>query len=197
MNSAVLLMALLLNQKLVFTKTFPQSQPAYTGIAVDESGAAEFRTDPKDEQPVTFQLSPAETTELFGLAAKVDLNAKLESPLKVAFMGKKTIAIVKDGQAVEQTFNFTEDANARELADWFERISESEWCFLNLERAVKYEKIGVNETILRLQVAWERKRLVAPKQFLPLLDRIVKSDSYVQMARTRAANLADVFRSLP
>ena len=195
--STLLLLALLAGDKLIFTKSFPQSQPAYVGITVDQSGAAEFRSDPKDEQPVTFEMTPAEVGELFALAEKLDWNTKLESPLKVAFMGRKTIRIEKEGKAVEQTFNFTEDVDAKALTDWFERISESERCFLDLERTSKYEKIGVNEAILGLQVAWERKRLVAPKQFLPLLDHIAKGDSYVQMARTRAANLADVFRSIP
>jgi hypothetical protein len=197
MTTAVLLLALLLDERLIFTKSFPKSDPPYVGITVQQSGAAEFRSDPKDEQPVLFQMTPAETSTLFALADKVNLNMKLESPLKVAFMGTKTIRIEKDGKAVEQTFNYTEDADARALADWFERISESERCFLDLERTAKYEKIGVNEAILGLQSSWERKRLVAPKQFLPLLDKVAKSDSYVQMARTRAANLADSFRSLP
>ena len=191
------LLALLAGERLIFTKSFPQSQPAYVGITVEESGAGEFRSDPKDEQPVIFQLSPAETSELFALAAKVNLAQKLESPAKVAFMGKKTIRLEKDANGAEQTFNFTEDLDARALTDWFERISESERCFLDLERTAKYEKIGVNEAILQLQASWERKRLVAPRQFLPLLDRIAKGDSYVQMARTRAANLADTFRALP
>jgi hypothetical protein len=167
------------------------------GITVEQTGAGEFRSEPKDEQPVTFQLSPEDTAAMFGLAAKVDLARKLESSAHVANMGQKTIRYEKDGKGAEQTFNYSEDENARALADWFERISESEQCYLSLERTAKYEKIGVNEAILNLQAAWERKRLVAPRQFLPLLDRVAKSESYMQMARTRAANLADTFRTLP
>ncbi len=184
-------------QKLIFTKTFPQSQPPYVRIAVEESGAGEFRTSPQDDQPVQFQLSDAEKTELFGLANKVDFGQKLEAPMRVAQMGLKTIRFENAGRTVEQTFNYTQNLDARALTDWFERISESEMCYLDLERTAKYEKIGVNEAILQIQADWERKRLVAPKQFLPLLDRIVKSESYVKMARARAANLADTFRTLP
>ncbi len=197
MSFLALLLALTANDRLIFTKSFPQSDPPYVGITVEQSGAGEFRSEPKDEQPVTFQLSAEETAEIFATAAKVDLTHKLESGARVANMGQKTIRYEKDGKGAEQTFNYSEDENARALADWFERISESESCFLNLERTAKYEKIGVNEAILNLQAAWERKRLVAPRQFLPLLDRIAKGESYMQMARTRAANLADTFRTLP
>lgn len=186
----------LLSARLEYTKVFPQSQPAYVGITVESSGAAVFKTDPQDEQPVKFQLSSAETAELFGLANKVDLSQKWEAPLKVAFMGTKTIRYENDGKTGQQVYNYTENPDARLLTDWFERISESEQCFIDLERSVKYEKIGVNESLLLLQSEWERQRLVAPQQFLPLLDRVIKSDSYLQMARKRAQALADTFRQV-
>jgi hypothetical protein len=191
-----LLFLFLLSARLDFTKVFPQSQPAYVGITVESSGAAVFKTDPQDEQPVKFQLSSAETAELFALANKVDLSQKWEAPLKVAFMGTKTIRYENDGKTGQQVYNYTENPDARLLTDWFERISESEQCYIDLERSVKYEKIGVNESLLLLQSEWERQRLVAPQQFLPLLDRVIKSDSYVQMARKRAQALADTFREV-
>jgi len=36
--------------------------------------------------------------------------------------------------------------------------------------------------------------LMAPEQFLPLLDRIIKNESYMHIARERAASLADSIR---
>jgi hypothetical protein len=196
MTTLVLLTALLLDARLEFTKVFPQSQPAYVGITVESSGAAVFKTDPQDEQPVKFQLSSAETAALFALANKVDLSQKWEAPLKVAFMGTKTIRYENGDKTGQQVYNYTENPDARSLTDWFERISESEQCFIDLERSVKYEKIGVNASLLLLQSEWERQRLVAPQQFLPLLDRVIKSDSYLQMARKRAQALADTFREV-
>ena len=44
---------------------------------------------------------------------------------------------------------------------------------------------------------WDRKRLVAPEQFLPLLDRIAKNESFLHMARERAAALAEAIRKPP
>ncbi|HEY3741884.1 MAG TPA: hypothetical protein VGL53_18665, partial [Bryobacteraceae bacterium] len=79
--------------------------------------------------------------------------------------------------------------------DWFERIAESTERYLALERAVKYEKLGVNQELLLLQAAGERGRLVAYEMFLPLLDRIIKNDSYMHMARERASEMADSIRA--
>ena len=42
---------------------------------------------------------------------------------------------------------------------------------------------------------YDRKRLVGVERFLPLLDRVAKNDTYLHMARERAAALADVFRN--
>jgi hypothetical protein len=193
----VLALAMLADARLVFIKTFPQSDPPYVGITIEQSGVGEFKSAPNDDQPVKFELTPEETTALFAAADKIDFSRGLESPVKVANMGMKTIRYEKDSKAASQTFNFTENLDARALAEWFENISESEQCFLILERTAKYEKVGVNDALLRLQTAWENRRLVAPQQFLPLLDRVAKGESYMRIARTRADALARTFRITP
>jgi hypothetical protein len=48
---------------------------------------------------------------------------------------------------------------------------------------------------LLLQVSLERKRLVAPQQLLPLLDRVAKNETFMHMSRERAAGLADAIRA--
>ena len=59
---------------------------------------------------------------------------------------------------------------------------------------VRFDRLGVNRSLLQVEAAFDRKRLVAPERFLPLLDRIAKNDSYLHMARERAASLADFIR---
>lgn len=194
MIATFFLLVTLADSQISFQKVFPGSDPPYVGITVKDSGAGEYRSDPKDEQPVLFQLSPAERDQLFALAAKVDLRQNLESPARVANMGMKSVRFERDGKAAEAKWNYTEDVDARALGEFFERISESEQRFLELERTAKYEKIGVNEALLNLQADWERKQLLAVSQYLPLLDRIGRGESYVTMARKRAAALAETFR---
>lgn len=59
---------------------------------------------------------------------------------------------------------------------------------------MKYDKLGVQDALILVEAASDEKRLVTPEQFLPLLDRIVKNDSYLHMARERAAAFADQIR---
>src|SRR2546430_13859644 len=136
------------------------------------------------------------STEMFALAEKLDrFKRPLESPLKVAQMGMKTFRFVDGANKTEVKFNFSEDADARALADWFERISETAQNYWTLERAVKYDKLGVNKALLQFEAAIDRKRVISPQLFLPMLDRVAKNDSYLNMARSRAANLAQAIRA--
>ncbi|MSV29247.1 MAG: hypothetical protein EXQ52_11000 [Bryobacterales bacterium] len=182
--------------RLIYSKSFPGSKPAWCGITVEKNGASEYKEEPNDDNPLRFQLAEPDAAEMFALAAKLDhFKRPLESGLKVAMMGIKTFRIEDGDGGREVKFNYSEDADARALQEWFERISETEQHYINLERAVKYDKLGVNAAILHLQVTIDRKRLVAPEQFLPLLDRVVRNDSYLNMARSRAAGLAEAFRA--
>jgi hypothetical protein len=182
--------------RLFFSKSFPGSSPAYVAITVDHSGAGEYKEAADDDNPLKFQLSTADTAEMFALADKLDrFKRPLESPLKVAQMGMKTFRFEEGGKSTEVKFNFSEDLDARSLLDWFERISETGQNYYALERAVKYDKLGVNQALLQFNIAMDRKRVVSPQLFLPMLDRVAKNATYLNMARTRAANLADSIRA--
>ncbi len=84
--------------------------------------------------------------------------------------------------------------NAPTLLDLFERITETEQHFANLDRTAHFEKLGVNDVLLQMQITWEHNRLVDPRQFLPLLDRIAKNESYLHISRERAAAIAEAIR---
>jgi hypothetical protein len=178
-----------------YTKSFPGSDPAYMGITVDRDGAVTYR-EAKDEDPEAFKLEADAVQAIFDLAEKLDhFKRQLESGLKVARTGDKTFRWENGGEASEAKFNYSTDENARTLQDWFERISESERAMMNLRRAIRFDKLGVNDAVLRVDTAWSQKRLVGREQFLPLLDRIAKNESFINLARERAARLADAMRA--
>jgi hypothetical protein len=184
-------------QQITFSKTFPGSMPAYMEVRIDEAGNVEYREDVKDDSPLKFQLSESDRAAILALAEKLGyFNRPLESPAKVAKMGMKMFRYENGAEHHEISFNYSEDLDAQALHDWFERIAETEADRIDLERTAKFDKIGVENSLLRLEVSWDKKRLVSPQQMLPILDRIVKNESYMHMARTRAANLADRIRAL-
>jgi hypothetical protein len=191
----VLAGALFAGSSLTYTKTFPGSTPAYIQIALSEDGAGVYKEAPDDDNPIRFQLAEAERNQILGLAQKLDhFSRPLESHLKVANMGMKTFHYEDADGAHEEKFNYSEDPDAKALNDLFESIVESERALIGLETAVKFDKLGAQDAILRVEVLRDQKRLMAAQQFLPMLDRVVKNESFLHMARDRAAALADDIR---
>lgn len=181
--------------RLFYSRSFPGSTPAYLDVSVESNGDALYREAVDDELPLKFHLSPAETKEVFDLADKLDhFKHALESPLKVAFMGAKVFRYENGAEKSEVKFNYSEDLTARALQDWFERMVESAEHRENLERAAKYDHLGVVQAINLVASAYERKRLVAVDQFLPILDRVAKNETYMHAARALAAEIAEAIR---
>jgi hypothetical protein len=182
--------------RITYSKSFPRSTPAYVEISIDRAGHGQYKEAPDDDSPITFQLTENETAGIFNLADQLGhFTRPLESNLKVAFVGDKTFRWEDPSGKHEVKFNYSVDPAAQQLGDWFERITESELSFVDLQRAAKFDKLGVNQALLLLEVLHDRNRLVARAQYLPLLDHIAKGESYMRMARERAANLAEVFRN--
>ena len=184
--------------RLFYSKYFKGSVPEYVAIQIERTGQVTFQEAKDDDNPIKIQLPTADAQQIFSLAEKLDrFQRPLESGLKIANMGLKTFRFEDNSDKHEVQFNYSQDADAQALLDWFERITETEQHFINLDRTVHYDKLGVNDVLLQLQITWDRKRVVAPEQFLPLLDRIFRNESFLHLARERAAGLAESIRKPP
>ena len=181
--------------RLFYSKYFKGSTPEYVEIRVERDGQVTYQEAKEDDNPIKIQLDRASVEQMFDLAEKLGhFQRPIESGLKIANLGMKTFRFEDDAERHEIQFNYSEDVNAQTLLDRFERITETEQHFANLDRTAHFEKLGVNEVLLQMQVTWERNRLVDPQQFLPLLDRIAKNESYLHISRERAAAIADAIR---
>jgi hypothetical protein len=181
--------------RLFYSKYFKGSVPEYVAITVERDGQVTYQEAKDDDNPIHIQLDTAAAQELFDLTDKLDhFQHPLESGLKIANLGTKTFRFEDGAEHHEIQFNYSENVNAQALLDRFERISETEQHFANLDRTAHFEKLGVNDVLLQMQASWERNRLVAPEQFLPLLDRIAKNESYLHISRELAAAIAEAIR---
>ena len=193
---ALLAAPVLAEPRIFYSKSFPGSTPAYVEVVLEPSGKATYKESAQDELPVKFEMTAEEAAQIFALAQKLDrFSRPLESGLNVAKMGEKTFRWEDPPKNSEVKYNYSTDVDAQALQNWFERMVETVQLYLYLERAVKFDKLGANKALLLLQAAMDRNRLVGAPLFLPLLDRVVKNDSYLNMARERAASLADAIRT--
>jgi len=181
--------------KLTFTKSFPGSIPAYCSVEIDRTGALVYKESPTDDQPVKAQVAESDVAPLFALAQELDyFKNPIESGLKVAFTGKKTFRYEgEDAKANEVVFNYSLIEAAQHLLDRFENIAASERAWIDLDRTVHFDHLGINDSLGQVEDLWIKKQLIAPEQFIPLLTRITSRESIMHLARERAARLKDEF----
>ncbi len=181
--------------KLTFTKSFPGSTPAFVSIQINREGALEYKEAPDDQQPLKASLKEADTASLFSSAEKLGFfKEPIESGLKVANTGKKVFRYEPEtGSSTETAFNYSLNPVAQELLDKFEQIAQSERAYLELDRAIHFDKLGVNDALAQLESLWLRKQLAAPDQFVPLLTRVATHEAFMHLVRDRAARLRDEF----
>jgi hypothetical protein len=148
-----------------------------------------------DDNPVRAKLSQAEVDLVFDMAGKLNhFKGTLESGLKVANTGKKTFRYqADDGAVTEAVFNYSIDPNAQQLLEHFEQIAETERAFIDLDRTVHFDKLGVNDSLSQIESLWLNKQLAAPAQFVPLLTRIAEHTAFMHLVRDRAARLKEQF----
>jgi hypothetical protein len=181
--------------RLLYSKSFPNSLPAYFQVTLQKDGAAEYAEAVDDTDPLRFKLSEGEAAEIFGLAERLGFfNRPLETSRKVAFMGAKTLRYEDGERKSEVKFNFSEDSQAQAIVEWFERMGQAARDRIELERAARFDKLGVYPAVLALQSDINRKRVAALDQFLPILDKIAGNEAYMHTARQRAAEMADSIR---
>jgi hypothetical protein len=182
--------------RITFSKSFPGSTPAYFAITIAPDGKATYNESEDPDNSEDIHLEAAVTRQAFELADRLDhFKRPLESGLKLANMGQKTLHWQQGRESSEAKYNYSTVEDAKALADIFERISETTRMLLELRRALKHDRLGVNDAVLRIQAAWDSKRLLLTDDVLPLLDQVAKNEAYIHMARERAARMADAIRA--
>lgn len=181
------------NDRLFFSKSFPKSVPAYFEVEVARTGKVLYRAAPGEEDPIEFQLGADETASVFESAEKLErFRIELNLNRKVAFTGDKVFRFEPaSGEKSEAKFVYTENTDALKLLEWFEKVGETERHLIELERVAQFDYLGVNKRLLQFQISLEKDRIVAPAQFLPILQKIADQKKILQLARSRAAGLAE------
>ena len=141
--------------QLFYSKFFKGSVPEYVAITVDRDGQATYQEAKEDDNPIKIQLDRASVQEMFDLTQKLDrFQHPLESGLKIANLGIKTFRFDDGAEHHEIQFNYSQDLSAQALLDFFERITETEQHFANLDRTAHFEKLGVNDVLSRCRSPW-------------------------------------------
>ena len=178
--------------KIFFSRSFPGSVPPYFEVVVESSGAGAYR-ESEDEEALEFEIGAADLAELLEHVKGLDyFRSGVDDNRKVAFTGDKRFRFEgADGLSGEITFNYTSNEAARALLAWFNKVGESERHRIELERTARFDRLGVNKTLLQFQISLEDNRIISPAQFIPILKRIANNKKIVHIATARAAGLLE------
>jgi len=178
--------------RLFFSRNFPGSVPEYFEVSVDASGLVSYRESP-DEDPLEHMTSARTVGWLFETADKLDrFKSPLQSSKKTAFTGDKVLRYESDGgETSEAAFVYSELDEAQELVSWFLKLAETEGHLIELERVLRFDRLGVNKAIGALEGSYNRDRVVDPVRLLPILRKIIGDKKVMHLARSRAAALIE------
>jgi hypothetical protein len=184
---------------IAYEKTFKGSVPEYVAITMrqDGSGTWDIRQLDEDAAPQAFTVPAPLAAEIFRLAAQLHYfqGANLDVQHRIAYLGKKTFRYELGAEKYEVTYNYTLNENAAELQRIFEGLGREEADIQDLKRVMRYDHLGVNDVLQRIETDANSNSIPAPENLTPVLDQISSDERYMQIARQRAQSLAQRLRA--
>jgi hypothetical protein len=182
-----------------FHKVFKSSFPEFVEIRVNEAGHGTYDIRQLDEEasPQPFEISRSLVQRIFALTSQLHYfqGLKLDVHRRVANLGQKTFRYEKGGQAHEVTFNYTINSVADQLLTIFEGLARQQEDLSDLERTMRYDRLGVDKALVHLEADLNSKSLPDPERLLPTLDQLAADDHFIDLARQRARALAERIRN--
>ena len=184
---------------ITFRKVFKTSYPEFIEIKVNDRGAGTYDIRGLDEEasPQTLAIGPPLVQRIFELADKLHdfQGVDLAVHRRIANLGEKTFRYEKGAEMHEVTFNYTLDDTATQLLNIFEGLARQEVDLADLQRTMRYDRLGVNEVLKQIDADYANKLLPEPEKFLQTLDQIAGDEKFLDLARQRARTLASRVRS--
>lgn len=184
---------------ITFRKIFKTSYPEFVEIKVSDAGSGTFDIRSLDEEPSPqpFQMGPELSQRIFGLAGKLHnfQGVDLAVHRRIANLGEKTFRYEKGGETHEVTFNYTLDDTATQLLNIFEGFTRQEMDLSDLQRTMRYDRLGVNDVLGQIETDYNNKLLPEPQRLLAALDQVSADDKFIDMARQRARTLSSRIRA--
>jgi hypothetical protein len=185
--------------QITFRKVFKTSYPEFVEIKINQAGTGTYdiRQLDEDANPQPFEVSAPLAQRIFALAAKLNnfQNVDLDVHRRLANLGAKSLVYEKGGEKHETDFNYTLDDTASQLVNIFEGLARQTTDLSDLVRTMRYDHLGVNDVMQQIERDYNSKLLPEPERLLSTLDQLAADEKFIDLARTRARNLATRIRS--
>lgn len=190
-----------------FTQAFPRATPAYFSLRIDSAGHAAYESRREEGEPgqpelgqpsrVEFVVSEATARRVLDLAQSLnyfqgDWDFKKH---RIADTGRKTLIYSDSSRNHQTTYNWSENAAIQELTDIFQGISNTEEAAIELERLHRYDRLGLNHQLERMEEMAKGGWLRELQVIAPLLEKLANDREIMHIARQRAQHLLQLAAS--
>jgi len=184
---------------LVYRKVFKDSSPEFVEIRLEPSGSgtSDIRQLDDDPEPQPLEVSPELVAKIYSLAAELDYfkGVELDVRRRIANLGQKTFRYEGGSAANEVTFNYTLNSSATQLMQIFEGLARQQEHLETLTRRLRFDRLGINDALIRFEVDLNRKLIPEPERLLPVLEEVANDSRVIEMSRTRARAIIQRIRN--
>jgi tRNA(Leu) C34 or U34 (ribose-2'-O)-methylase TrmL len=179
----------------------PQVNPTQFELTIDALGRASYRSRASEaltpyygQVEKEFTVSPATKERIFALAREAhyfagDFQFRKH---KVAFSGERTLTYLGDKGVTSTTFTYTENPALQQLSSLLEGISNTLEVEPRLRHLRRFDRLGLNEQLARLERLAQGGWLREPQLLVPVLQELADDGSVMNIARQRARRLLAV-----
>ena len=179
--------------RVTYTRTLAGSVPEYLALTVnsDGSGSYEGRKLSDPSRLRQMKLSPPTTQKIFALTSELNnfQDSDLNSKKKVANLGLKTLTYENGGEKNQVQFNYTQQRQARDLVDLFEKVAAAEEAVDSLEYDIKYDPLSLPQELLNIQIALGHDDMMEAQLIAPWLEQISSNPRFLHVAQVRAQEI--------
>lgn len=180
--------------RVFWQKDYSRGRTEFHRIEVETDGRTRYVLRLGDGEPVAvdFQLKPHTLRRLLEMFAQADFlnrDKNFVSSRRVADTGTRTIRLVSGPETREVVFRHTNDKSFRKIVTFFDHLSAQERFLLDLKLTLKHDRLGIPRKLDQLRGFLDRKTIVDPQRFAPILKRISQDSALMNLARKTARRL--------
>ncbi len=180
--------------RVFWQKDYSRGRTELHRIEVETDGKTRYvlRLGGGEPVEVDFQLKSHILQRLLDMFVQADFlnrDKNFVSSRRVADTGTRTIRLVSGPQTREVVFRHTEDKTFRKIVTFFDHLSAQERFLLDLKLTLKHDRLGIPRKLDLLRGFLDRKTIVDPQRFSPILKRISQDTSLMNLARKTARRL--------
>ena len=171
--------------------------PQWYQISIDSAGRASYQSQPRtqpnetpgDPYMLKFTATAKVRDEVFQLTRDLNFFAEdlsYKGKEHIADTGAKTLSYTAEGRTTKSTFNWSPNPKAQELTTLFQRMSNCFELGRQLDYALRFDKLGVDQKLKELETLQRADPLPGLQVLEPTLQRILDDPETMNISRQRA-----------